>query len=210
MAATEKKVDESGNIQFFGEIDLNRDGKIVSDMPAWYFDMHIEDLEENISRKERMLESGKMVGENVPLIRGQIKQEREKLKKILDSKPSLNDKQRDRCWKAYEKLQQQIKDTMPTRKETKNGLVNPRDELKRLKDVKHITIDPTIASACGVKADHGKITGDQANKCYKILGKVLGENTNVERLRKDGGGDAYKTINDLTKAILDGREVGRE
>ena len=43
---------------------------------------------------------------------------------------------------------------MPTRKKAKDGLVNPQNELKRLK-TKHITISPEIAAACGVRADHG-------------------------------------------------------
>ena len=95
---------------------------------------------------------------------------------------------------------------MPTRKQAKDGLVDPYRELKRLK-TKHIKIDPEIAKACGVKAVQGKISGDEANKCYQILGKALGENTIVEVLRKDGNSEAYQSIHDLTRAILDGRKI---
>jgi len=206
----EQKETGSDKIQFFGEVDLNKHGAVGSDMPSWYFERHIEELEENIKRKERMLERGDADAEQIPLIRGQIKTDRDKLVQIIASRPNLTGPQKDRCYKAYEKLAAQIKDTMPTRKETKQGLVNPRDELKRLKDVKHITVDPTIASACGVKADHGKITGDQANKMYQILGKYLGENTNIEKLRRDGGVESYKMENDTLKAVLNQMFEGKK
>jgi hypothetical protein len=203
----ETTVKSESKIQFFGEVDLNDQGGIASEMPAWYFDVHIEKMSDDIGRKERQLERGQIELELVPMIREEIKREKAKLKKIIDSKPSLSGAQKDRVARAYESIGRQIKDTMPTRKETKQGLVSPHDELARLKGKKHIKIDPSIASACGVKPVHGKITGNEANKCYQILGKALGENTNVERLRRDGNTEAYKTIHDLTKAILDGKEA---
>lgn len=207
--AQEKSIDDSGKIKFFGEVDLNDEGGITSQIPAWCFDQHIGYLEEGISRKKRMLERGEVATDQVPVLRGQIKSETEKLERIVASRPNLSDKQKDRCAKAYENLGRQIADTMPTRKESKQGLVSPYDELKRLKGKKHITIDPTIASACGVKPVQGKITGDEANKCYQILGKALGENTNVERIRKDGGVQSYKTENDSLRAVLDAMFEGK-
>lgn len=204
----EEKETKEDKIRFFGEVDLNQQGGIKSDMPAWYFDVHIEELEEGIRKKQRMLDTGAVEIDQIPLLRSQIEGESKKLKEIISSRPHLTDKQRDTCYKVYQNLARQIADTMPTRKETKDGLVNPQNELKRLK-TKHITINPEIASACGVKAHQGKITGDEANKCYQILGKMLGENTMVERLRKDSQIEAYKTTHDLVEKILRGMEVGR-
>jgi len=207
MARPKKDETESkSKITFFGEIDLNKEGGITSDMPAWYFERQIEDLEENITRKKGMLERGQITADQVPVIRSQIEQEQEKLKQIVSSRPRFTDDQVDRCWGVYKSLTEQIKDSMPTRKQTKDGLVNPYNELKRLKN-KHIKIDPEIAAACGVKPIHGKITGDEANKCYQIIGKALGENTNVEALRRDGNTEAYQSMDDLTKAILSGIKI---
>jgi len=62
--------------------------------------------------------------------------------------------------------------------------------MKRMK-TKHIQIDPQMAAALGVKPVHGKISGDEANKCFQILGKFLGESTNIESLRRDGNSEAY-------------------
>ena len=189
-------------IQFFGEIDLNENGNIKSDMPAWYLDRHIEELEENIIRKQGMIDRQEVVNDQVPVLKEQIKADTARLKAINATRPHLEGKDLDRCAKAYEKLAKNISDTLPTRKQAKDGLVDPHRELKRLK-TKHIPIDPTIAAACGVRPHQGKITGDEANKCYQILGKALGENTNPEALRRDGGVESYQTENDNLKRILD-------
>jgi hypothetical protein len=78
--------------------------------------------------------------------------------------------------------------------------------MKRLK-TKHISIEPALAKALGVKAVNGKISGDEANKCYQILGRAIGESTSVEALRRDGNTEAYQTIHDLTQVILEGKKV---
>lgn len=193
-------------IQFFSEIDMNEKGNITSSMPAWYFEAHMEELREGIEKKERALEAGLILQDQIARTKEEVKRERSKLKGIESSKPDLQGRNKDRCWNAYKSLQEQITETMPTRKENFDGLVSPQAELKRLK-TKHVKIDTEIAKACGVNVVHGKITGDEANKCYQILGRALGENTYTERLRRDGNAGAYKPMNDLTEAILKGMEI---
>ena len=199
-----KKTEEKseGKIKFFGEIDLNDDGKIRSDMPAWYLDRQIEELEEDVVKKEGAIRRQQVTGEAAAILREQIKADKARLKVIESGRPKLTGNQKDRCYNVYKSIAQQIGDSMPTRKQTKDGLVNPYNELKRLK-TKHIKIDPEIAAACGAKPIQGKITGDEAVKCYQIIGKAIGENTNAEALRKDGGVPSYQTSDDLTKLILD-------
>lgn len=205
--ATTTETSES-KIRFFGEIDMNdQTGAIRSDMPAWFFDVHIENLREGIERKARGVGLNLYAPDQILRVKEEIAMEREKLAEIEKSCPALSDAQKDRCFRAYESLKAQISDTMPTRKEAKNGLVSPHEELKRLK-AKHISIAPEIAKACGVHVVHGKISGDEANKCFQILGKSLGENINIERLRRDGNSEAYKSMHDLTQAILAGKAVG--
>ena len=200
-------ITNESKIQFFGEIDMNdQTGAIRSDMPAWFFDVHIDNLREGIERKARGVSLNLYAPDQVLRVKEEIAMERERLKEIEDSRPMLSSTQKDRCFKAYESLRTQIGDTMPTRKEAKNGLVSPHEELKRLK-TKHISIAPEIAKACGVHVIHGKISGDEANKCFQILGKTLGESINVERLRRDGNSEAYKSMHDLTQAILNGKVI---
>lgn len=202
MPAKKSTSEPKSKIQFFGEIDLNDDGNIRSDMPAWYLDRHIDELEENVLRRENMLKRGAVTGDQVPILKEQIKADKARLKAIEETRPNLTDAQRDRCWKMYESLSGQIKSSLHTRKQSKDGLVDPYNELKRMKS-KHIKVDPELAAACGVRPHQGKISGDEANKCYQILGKALGENTNPEALRRDGVSEAYQSSHDLTQLILD-------
>jgi hypothetical protein len=204
MMETTENTDEK--IHFFGEVDLNAKGGRVSDVPAWCFDVHIDEMEENIRRKERQIELGIVAKESVHTMREEISGERERLASIKNSKPDLKGPQKDKCYNSWKSLGERIRDTMPTRKELHDGLVSAHDELKRMKD-KHISVSPEIAKACMVKPVKGKISGDEANKCYRILGAALGESVSTERLRRDGGGEAYKTMNDLTQAILQGRTI---
>lgn len=203
----EEPVATADGIQFFGDVDLNDSNKIKSMLPAWYFDRHIDELQENIERKERALKNRMIKEDMIARTENEIKAERIRLKEITESRPNLTGNQKDRCADAYKKLAEQIQSSMPTRKQSRDGLVSPHQELKRLKG-KHIKIDPDIASACGVKMVGGKISGDEAARCFKILGKVLGEPTNVEHLRRDGNSEAYQSMNELTQAILRGAKTG--
>ena len=59
-------------VEFFGDIDRNSTGQITSQMPAWYFGAHIEELRESISMKKRNLELGRVPQEHAHRIREEI------------------------------------------------------------------------------------------------------------------------------------------
>lgn len=192
----------SDGIQFFGSVDKNKDGKIASSLPAWFHDVQLEKLTEEVSRKERQIGRGEVPPDHVFMVKNEVENLKKKITEIQMSKPTLRGGQKDMVHKEYQQLASQIADSMPTRREDRNGFVNPRDELKRMKSP-HIAISQKMADACGVKPVNGKISGDQAARCYKMMGKVLGENTNVEKLRKEGHSESYRTMNELTEKILD-------
>ena len=192
----------SDGIQFFGKVDKNKDGDISSEMPAWFFDVQLDRLTESVSKKQRQLDRGEVPPEHAFTMKNEIAGLKEKITNIQMSKPTLKGGQKDMVYKEYQNLEQQIADSMPTRREDRQGFVNPRDELKRMKSP-HIAITPKMAEACGVNPVKGKISGDQAAKCYKMMGKVLGENTNVERVRREGHSESYRTMEDLTRQVLD-------
>ncbi len=189
-------------IEFFGKVDRNRRGEIASQMPAWYFDSFIEEMEENINRKERMLEQGNVPKNSIAAVREELKQEKQRLKEIKESKPQLSDTEKDTIAKTYKNIEEQIKDTLPTRSEELLGLVSPREELKKNK-TPCIKINPSIAKACGVKSYQGKVTRDDAVRCYKMIGKLLDDNTNIERLRRDAKHGTYRSMDELTQFIMD-------
>ncbi len=192
----------SDGIQFFGNVDKTKDGSISSEMPAWYFDVQLETLIESASKKQRQLDRGEVPPEHAFMMKNEIAGLKKKITEIQMAKPTLKGGQKDMVYKEYQALQQQISESMPTRREDRQGFVNPREELKRMK-TPHIGISDKMARACGVKPVRGKISGDQAAKCYKMMGKILGENTNIERIRREGKSESYRTMENLTKRILD-------
>jgi hypothetical protein len=215
MAGRPRKVVEepavtSDGIQFFGDCDINKDNKISAQYPAWYHELHIEELKESIGRKERALDNRMIKEDMIMRTKNELDAEKKKLKSIVDSKPELSDSQRDKCYSAYVELSKQIAETMPTRRDARNGFVSPQQERNRL-DKNHIKISPDVARACGIKNIEGdKISGKAADKCFKILGRMLGEPTNVETLRRDGSSEAYRTVNDHTMAILNALRDGKK
>ena len=192
---------------FFGEVDMKRDGNPSSQYPSWYFDIYLEELKESVSKKKRRIAMGLVAPSKIMSIKNEVEREEQRIKEIEASKPKLRGKLKDEVAKVYQSLEKQLAEEMPTRKEDKDGLVSPHGELKRW-DTPHIKVDPVIANACGIsmqklKEQKGKVTGKQAAKMYQIIGKSLGENTNVERIRRDRGVEAYKTMDTMTAKILE-------
>ena len=188
-------------IKFFGEVDLKADNKPASQYPSWFFDAYVDDLKEEVAKKERRLAMGLISPSKIMLIKNEVEREKKRIQEIEASRPKLRGKAKDEVADAYRRIGQQLLETMPTRKEEKDGLVSPHGELKRW-NTPYVKVDPKIAKACGIKTK-GKVTGKQAGKIYQILGKALGENTNLERIRRDTGVEAYKTMDTMTAKILE-------
>ena len=194
-----RKVDTE-SISFFSEVDLRNDGKPASEYPSWFFDIHIAEMKENIERKKRQLDRGLVHPEMIMRVRMEVQNEEKRLKELEGSKPRLTKGQKDVVYREYQKLADQLSESMPTRREDRQGFVRPHEELKRL-NTAYIDIDPNVAAACGL-GKRTKITGKQAAKCYQIMGKALGEDANVEKLRKDGGVESFKTMDSVTAKIF--------
>lgn len=177
------------SVQFFGSVDRKdgkSDGKITSEYPAFYFTTQIDELRENIARNERALESGAINPQSVPELKAEIKRDIVRLSEINKNHISLTGKDKDEAADLYKELGGQIQDSMFTRSDMMKGLANPHDELKRMKDpIIPVGKNGKIFENMGIKPVKGKVSRTQASKVFKVLGKVLGEETNVEYLRKD-------------------------
>ena len=171
-------------------------------MPAWFHDVHLEMMEEEVGKKKRMLQQGRIPQDNIFMVQNEIKADEAKILEIKNSKPVLKGGQVDMVYKEYLSVGQQIAEAMPTKREEREGFANPRDELIK-SNTAGIAISDKMAHALGVKPTKGKITLKQAQKFYKIAGKALGENSNIERLRREGRSESYRTMEDLTKKILE-------
>jgi len=202
MAPRAKAQVNKDDIVFFNEIDLKKDGSISSEYPCWFFDVHIEEMKESIASKKRQLKLGLVHPEMVGRVQAEVENQEKRMKEIENSKPKLSGAAQDFAYGEYKKLCDQLSDSMPTRREDRQGFVRPHEELQRL-NTPYVSVDPKIAAACGIKGSKGKITGKQAARCVQIIGKALGENTNIERLRRDGGVESYKTMDGMTAKILE-------
>jgi len=191
------------DIQFFGKVDRDRDGKITSNIPAWYFDTHIDSMREEIERKERAITRNEIPYEDLERTKAEIRKSRVRLNEITQSKPTITDKDRDKVGEWYKDLEEKIKDALPTRSDDLMGRANPQEEFKKNKKP-CIPVDASLIKALGMRQSEGKITRDQAVTAYKIIGKALGENTDIERIRREGNYGTYHSTNDITKAILEG------
>ena len=171
-------------------------------MPSWFHEQHMDILEEEVASKKRRIDRGEIPQESIPIVMNEIKAKEKKIKEIKSAIPKLNGKEKDNVAKTYNLLRNRIAETLPSRRDVNNGFVRPYDELNRCKEP-IIEVDRELAAACNVKVVNGKVSGDGANKMYMMLGRALGEDTNVEKLRRDGRDESYKTMDDMTKKILE-------
>lgn len=171
-------------LEFFGKVDRDRDGRVGSTFPAWYFDSKIDTMKEGIQRKEQALSRGDVPADFVYQAREDLKRDQERLSEIESSKPNLSDSQIDSLSKNYKDLSSSIKEAMFTREEMQRGFADAHEEARRM--VKPcIKVDTELARRCGVtNVVNGMVSRNDADKMFKIAGKVLGEETNVERLRR--------------------------
>ena len=173
-------------ITFFGSVDRDKKtGNIGSECPAWAMDVHTNELKESIASQERSLERGNLPTDSIPLIRASITKEKKRLEEIESSKPKLSDVVIDKVAKAYNEIGKGISETMFSKDEMKSKSADPREEVRRMINP-CVKVSPEIADMCGVKTDSsGMVSRNDASKIYKICGKYLGENSNVENLRKE-------------------------
>jgi len=196
------------SIEFFGDVDRNNKGKIAAEIPSWFEEVKIEKLEEEIASKKRMIANGLVTGKSVPREMQKIEKKEQRLKDIRASRPRLNGGEKTSMNNQYCKIKNYIADSIPTHRDNKRGLVDPREELKSW-DSFDIPIDEKYAKAANVKFKNGKTTGKGAKKVFKYMGRLLGENENIEKIRKEGHSESYQAMNELTEHILKEKFNGR-
>ena len=193
------------SVEFFGSVDRKDgkpDGRITSEYPAFYFTTQIDELAENIARNERAIESGAINPQSVPELKAEIKRDKQRLSEINKSHIKLTDTDKDEAAALYKNLADQIQDSMFTRSDMMKGLANPHDELKRMKTpLRPVGKNGKVFKKMGINPVKGKVSRTQAARVFKILGKVLGENTNTEYLRKDHKYGTYKSDVPLEEMI---------
>jgi len=177
------------DIQFFGAVDRKgkrADGAITSEYPAFYFHTQYDELKENTEKQERQVELGLVPASELPYIKADIQRNKDRMVDIQKANPRLTGPQKDAAYAMWKELGDLIADSMYTRTDMKKGLVDAHEEARRMgQPIISVKGNEKFFHNMGITATKGKISRNQASRAYKIIGKALGERTNVEHLRRD-------------------------
>lgn len=180
--AVSSKDDE---IKWYGEIDRNSKGQRASTYPVYYYDGKIEKLEDEILSLEKNLAGVGGRQDIAETIRFDLKRKRERLDKILDSKPKLTGRQKDNVAKAVDYLAEKIRERQFSESDMKYGKYVPEEA--KLMSQGSIPVTAEIApfvKGFEIPVDkHGKIKRNDAIRMGDIMCKVLGEKFDAESLR---------------------------
>lgn len=175
------------DFSFFGKADRNKfTNAVQSEYPGWMHSTHVEELEEGINHKRRMLEQDMVEMANKPYIKEELRNEEKRLDFILRDKPEIPENMKDKIAETYREIGIKIADTLFSRSEMAKGIASAHEEARRMVEACIVIENPQIIRACNVTPTvDNRVTRNEASKVYKILGKYLGESTNVEYLRRD-------------------------
>ena len=174
-------------VTFFSKTDLNRAGKIASQLPASYFKQHVDELNESIAADERALARGHVPPDRIPDIKASLAARRERLESIQHGAPALTAGQKDGLAKERKDLGEKIKSASFSYDERQKGLASAHEEHRRLSTpcIELTKEQVASAKACQIPVVEGKINRNQAQRLWKILGHRLGdENTRTDTLRR--------------------------
>ena len=194
-------------IRFFGAVDREKNdpnGKILSAYPAWYYDEKIDRLNDDIIVRENKIKSGRVPASSIEEERKELEARKERMKLIRGSRPKVTGKDKDEVVRFFRYIKDQVINRLPSRSDTERGTVNVRSEVMWKKkpsiDVSdYIVMCESLGLAMPEKK---KITGHQAMLALKVLAKLLDEEGNIERLRRDFNNGTYKPevpLNDMIK-----------
>jgi hypothetical protein len=185
-----KPVVAEANIKWFGEVDLNQHRKIAVDYPAWYFDVQVDQLKNEISERQRNIDLGIYSGKDLIKQREILKNRKGRLEAIESSKPKLEGKDKDAVVQVHKDIGERIKESMFTYDEMWKQSQDAHYEADRMVKPSIEIRSQVEADFCkqrGIKVVNGKVSRNDASLMYKIFGKSIGENTDVELLRRQRG-----------------------
>jgi len=195
---TNKKED---SVYFFSQVDrrvdrdgeLDSEGQILSEYPAWMHDSAIANLKEEIEQSSRNIHRYKrdrlFDEESIFKQDRDLKAKKAKLALIEKSRPKLTGTQRDKLWKVAQNLTKEVKSLLFTKSEMRLGTVSAHEEANMIVDKKisvdKLGISPQMAQDLNMKLQDGKASRGDLERALKIVNKLFNEDTNLENLRAD-------------------------
>jgi len=173
------------------EYELDPNGRITSQRPAWMHEFQMDDIQETIARNQRELDRGMVPLDRVVAFKENMNNLKNRLDAIEKARPRLSDEDKDKMYKVYTKLGKVIgdRDNMFTYSEMQLGTASPHEEADRMVKkripIEDVGMTPKMLENLNIRHEKGKISRDDASQAFKVYGYCLGEPTNVETLRKD-------------------------
>jgi hypothetical protein len=175
---------ENSDFQMFSEIDINHHGNVGSYLPAWAYSQLIGDLQSEIDKDEIQVSQQNISSDKANELKRTIKLKRERLAEIVDSRPKVDTDQVDNIQKG---LGEKISDSMFTYTDMQRGTADAHEEARRMSEpcIKLSDAEANFAIGCNVVPNGNRmISRNQAAKMWKIARRYIGENSNIETLRK--------------------------
>lgn len=202
------KGDVGASIEFWTKRELNSKGEPLSSYPLGYNQRMLTELDEEIKQVEHSLSDPFFTA---PHEREERKQRladlKNKRKDVEAMAPgNLSGIQKDFLAELRKDFGQSIADFEPTYDQMQKGTASPQDLMKILKG-RTIPV-PTkyrpLVEKLGGKIYNGKMGGDDFKRIWKIASWRLGEPTNTETLRRQGGSTGvYQSEHELVSKVLD-------
>jgi hypothetical protein len=177
--------------EFFSEHDLGKDGKPRAERPSWYNPANIRDMENKVNEMEVALRNGWVPRGHEPEYRDNLAQLKDQLKAVQDmTNIDDSDNDPDEIYKACKEAGITLKEHMPSRYEMEKGLADAQMEYEYM-----TTPSIDVSQSKGIQAlfegchmdipKNGRVTREAIAKVYQIGMKKIGENPDLEYLRKE-------------------------
>jgi hypothetical protein len=173
-------------IIWFTEVDYNNKGKVSSDFPCYYYDKSIKELKEAIRVLEQQLDDGVFTGIKKREAARNLSMKKDRYDKIINGTPKLEGKTKDKVVNSLKGLEESITESMFSYDSHWKQTADPHVVADRLSNPCIEIKDEVVASFArqrGMRMEGKKISQNDANIICKVMSKLLGKPTDVERLR---------------------------
>jgi hypothetical protein len=180
-------------ISFFGEVDRDRDGRVVSSRPAYLLHRNVEKLENDVRQWEHMIKTGVVPEENKAELLQEINSNKEQIDKIMAGRPKMNGAQESFYAKEMKEMAERIRESMFGREEMRTGL-RTHDDFEELQREHEpcVEINPDVAAAMGYdltgapkRNGNPLVSRAKLVRAWQTVSGYFDSNTHTESLRPD-------------------------
>ena len=185
-AATPAVKVESSDIIWFTEVDYNDKGKIANDYPAYYDEISIKELKEDIRVLTEQLDDDVYQGKKKRIEKARLDKMQDRYDKIQAGRPKLEGAKKDKVANSMKNLGERIKESMFSYdahwKQTADAHTVAERMVTPCIEVKDEFVNSFVKQR-GFKMENGKISQNDASIIFKTMCKLIGEQSDTDKLR---------------------------